>query len=123
MNLVHPLPLALEHAKDLRKRLTQAESVLWNIVRNRKFHGYKFRRQGPLGRFIVDFLCMKPPLIIELDGKIHDTQLEYDKERTESIFEDFGIPVLRLSNEEVLEHLPLALKKIEAALTQAREKK
>ncbi|MBP9773404.1 MAG: DUF559 domain-containing protein [Candidatus Peribacteraceae bacterium] len=92
-------------------------------MRNRNFHGYKFRRQAPMGRFIVDFLCMKPPLIIELDGKIHDTQVEYDAERTESIFHDFGIPVLRVMNEEVLENLPAALKKNSGSSCQSKRRK
>ncbi len=116
MHLKHPLPHAARHAQDLRKKSTRAEIVLWNIVRNRKFHGLKFRRQVPVGRFIVDFLCTNPPLIIELDGPIHTIKALSDAERTEEITHDENIPVLRLRNEEVLENLQQALQKIEIHL-------
>ncbi|MDD5055252.1 MAG: DUF559 domain-containing protein [Candidatus Peribacteraceae bacterium] len=116
MSFKHPLPHAVRHARDLRKRLTPAEVILWNVVRNRKFHGLKFRRQVPVGRFIVDFLCTNPALIIELDGPIHDCTAKEDAERTEAIVEDHNIPVLRLKNEEILEHLPQTLKKMEQLL-------
>lgn len=89
---------------------------MWNVVRSRRFHGLKFRRQVPVGRFIVDFLCTHPALIIELDGPIHDLTTKEDAERTEAITDDHNIPVLRLKNEEVLEHLPQALKKMEQLL-------
>lgn len=122
MSVVRQLPKVLEHARDLRKRLTDAEKVLWNILRDRKFLGYKFRRQAPVGRFIADFLCNNPPLIIEVDGPIHIGQAAQDAERTEGIFADYEIPVLRLTNEEVLENLPFSLKKIEESLIESREK-
>lgn len=116
MSFKHPLPHAVRHAQALRKKSTPAEVILWNVVRNRKFHGLKFRRQVPVGRFIVDFLCTHPALIIELDGPIHDFTAGEDAERTEAITDDYNIPVLRLKNEEVLEHLPQALKKMEQLL-------
>jgi len=116
MSFKHPLPHAVRHAQDLRKRSTPAEVILWNVARNRKFHGLKFRRQVPVGRFIVDFLCAHPALIIELDGPIHDFRMREDAERTEAIIGDHNIPVLRLKNEEILEHLPQALKRMEQLL-------
>jgi very-short-patch-repair endonuclease len=119
MSFKHPLPHAVRHAQDLRKRSTPAEVILWNVVRNRKFHGLKFRRQVPVGRFIVDFLCTHPALIIELDGPIHDFTINEDAERTEAITDDHNIPVLRVKNEEVLGHLPQVLKKMEQLLLSA----
>lgn len=116
MHFKHPLPHAVRHAQDLRKRPTPAEAVLWNAVRNRQLHGLKFRRQVPVGRFIVDFLCTHPRLIIELDGPIHDYKMVEDAERTEAMIEDHNIPVLRLKNEEILGDLPQALRKIEKML-------
>ncbi|PJA67322.1 hypothetical protein CO157_05210 [Candidatus Peregrinibacteria bacterium CG_4_9_14_3_um_filter_49_12] len=116
MDFHKPLPHAVKHAQELRKRATPAEKALWNLVRNRKFHGLKFRRQAPVGRCIVDFLCSKPWLIIELDGPIHDFSIPEDTDRTIAIREDYNIPVLRLRNEEVLHDIQKALQKIERAL-------
>ncbi len=116
MHFKNPLPHAVRHAQELRKRSTSAEIILWNAVRNRKFHDLKFRRQVPIGKFIVDFLCTEPPFIIELDGPIHEFRIQEDAERTEAIIEDYNIPILRLKNEEILENLPNALKKIEKLL-------
>ncbi len=116
MDFKHPLPHAASHARNLRKRSTPAEEVLWEALRNRKLLGLKFRRQTPVGRFIVDFLCKNPPLIIELDGPIHEFRIQEDAERTTAIIDDHHIPILRLKNEEILENLPNALLKIEQVL-------
>ena len=97
MSVVRQLPKVFEHARDLRKRLTDAEKVLWNILRDRKFLGYKFRRQAPVGEFIADFLCNNPPLIIEVDGPIHIGQTAQDAERTEGIFADYEIPCIAIN--------------------------
>lgn len=97
--------------------MTPAEKVLWGNIRNKQFHGLKFRRQAPVGRFVADFLCMNPPMIVELDGGIHMTQQQEDTERSEAIKLDYGIPVLRFSNEEVLNDIASVLKKIENHIT------
>lgn len=110
------LPHAVRHAQDLRKKSTSAEVILWDALRNRKFRGLKFRRQVPIGKFIVDFLCLNPPLIIELDGPIHDFRMQEDAERTEGIIEDYNFPILRMKNKEITENLPNALQKIEQQL-------
>ena len=112
----NPLPHAVRNAKDLRKRVTRAEKILWNAVRNRKFHNYKIRRQVPVGKFIADFLCTDPLLIIELDGLIHESRAWEDQQRTQAIMDDYGIPVVRLKNHEILDDLPKALRKIELCL-------
>lgn len=58
-------------ARELRKNMTDAERRLWDQVRYRQLHGCKFRRQAPIGNFIVDFVCFEKKLIIELDGGQH----------------------------------------------------
>lgn len=116
MSLKHPLPHAAKHSRDLRRNSTKAEQILWKALRNRAFHGFKFRRQAPIGRFIVDFLCVSPALIIELDGDIHAFQMKQDEERTEAIMQDWNIPILRLRNIEIFDDLAGALRKIESHL-------
>src|SRR6185312_16508821 len=87
-------------AKSLRKETTEAEKIFWKIVRNRAIKGYKFRRQHPIGHFIVDFYCHEAKLAIELDGDVHQVDFveEYDKAR-EAILIKMGIKVLRFNNE------------------------
>lgn len=96
-------------ARDLRKKQTPEELLLWQNLRNRKLQGIKFNRQFPIvyGRdfdgtshfFIADFYCHEKKLIIELDGKIHDFQKDYDKER-DFILNQLGLTVIRIKNEE-----------------------
>ena len=70
-------------ASVLRKPLTPAEQRLWQALRNRQLSGLKFRRQHAVGAYILDFYCPACKLVVELDGDIHDKQLEYDRTRTE----------------------------------------
>jgi very-short-patch-repair endonuclease len=71
-----------ERARHLRKVSTDAENHLWYHIRGRRFGSYKFKRQRPMGNYIVDFICLWKKLIIELDGGQHaETQL-YDEKRT-----------------------------------------
>jgi len=88
-------------AKELRKNSTDAERVLWQRLRAHRFAGYKFRRQQPLGRYIVDFVCFEKYLIIELDGGQHAEQAVYDAERSIWL-QSQGFRVLRFWNHEVL---------------------
>ena len=107
-------------ARDLRKNQTDSEKILWQNLRARKLNGLKFNRQFPIvyGRnfdgtshfFIADFYCHEKKLVIELDGKIHDFQKEYDKER-DSILNKLGLNVIRIKNEE-LENISKVLEKI-----------
>ena len=103
-----------ERARELRKASTQAEEILWEAVRNRRLGGFKFRRQAPMGAFIVDFYCAERKLVIEIDGGVHLTQREADAMRTE-IIQSFGYRVIRFSNEQVEAHLPCVLDTILAA--------
>jgi len=103
-----------QKAIELRNRMTNAEIILWEALRNRQFMGLKFRRQHPITRFIVDFYCHKYKLIIELDGSIHElTEVkENDKIREEEL-RDLGLRILRFTNDDVTLNLQGTLKKIE----------
>jgi very-short-patch-repair endonuclease len=72
-------------AQQLRREDTPAEAMLWSRLRNRQLNGLKFRRQHPIGRFIVDFCCAEQSLILEIDGSVHDQQADYDQARTDAL--------------------------------------
>ncbi len=98
----------LSRVRDLRKNQTPRENILWQILRGRKLDGWKFVRQYPIKFmdddqvrfFIADFYCHSAGLVIELDGKIHEHQKEYDEFRT-YLINQLGIIVLRIKNEEL----------------------
>jgi very-short-patch-repair endonuclease len=98
-------------ARELRHDLTQAETILWDALRNRRLNGMKFRRQHPLGPFIADFYCAEFRLIIELDGRIHNNSTDEDLARTVQM-SDYGYRVIRFRNEEVENALPRVLSDI-----------
>lgn len=89
-------------ARHLRREQTSAETLLWQNLRNRRCGGYKFRRQVPLDKFIVDFLCTSHKLIIEIDGPTHEGREAYDVERTQ-ILQSLGYHVLRIKNDDCYE--------------------
>ena len=102
-----------QKAEELRKRMTEAETVLWEALRNNNLSGLKFRRQHPIARFIVDFYCHKYKLVIELDGSIHNLRevAENDRNREEEL-KDFGLNILRFTNEQVINDLEYVLQTI-----------
>jgi very-short-patch-repair endonuclease len=106
---------AVFRARELRQELTPSESILWNELRGSKFHGAKFRRQHPIGKYILDFYCAQSKLAIEVDGSVHDSRKEED-DWLQKIIETHGIRFLRFSNEEVVNDLPWLLSKIKQAL-------
>ncbi len=108
--------LLKEKAKEARKKPTEAESIIWERLRNKQI-GYKIRRQHVIDRFIVDFVCLEKMTIIEIDGKIHDTQIEEDRERTE-ILNKLGFSVIRFSNDEVITSIDEVIKKISIYLNE-----
>ena len=71
-----------QRARELRQEMTPAEKILWDRLRSRRLNGLKFRRQQPLGPYIVDYYCPEFRLGIEIDGDIHDYQVQDDLERT-----------------------------------------
>lgn len=99
-----------EQALNFRKNPTQAEEVLWNVLRN-NIYGYHFRRQHVIDNFIVDFVCLSHLLVIEVDGEIHNQQAERDTER-QNILEQLGFRVLRFSSEDVINNSKSVLNKI-----------
>ncbi len=92
---------ATSRSRQLRKQSTDVERKLWRYLRNRNFNEFKFRRQQPLGSFIVDFVCFESSLIVELDGGQHSEQIKYDSERDKWL-ESQGFRVLRFWNNQVL---------------------
>lgn len=89
-------------ARKLRKNQTSQERIMWNLLRNQQFQGLKFRRQYPVGNYIVDFICKEIKLIIEIDGGQHNSEdgIEYDIKRTEYL-ETKGYKVIRFWNNEI----------------------
>ena len=100
-------------ARELRQNLTPAEAFLWSALRNRQLQGLRFRCQHPVGSFILDFYCPSCKLVVEVDGEIHDSQIEYDNSRTAKLAE-YGYKVLRFKNKEVINDLPKVLAQIES---------
>ncbi len=88
-------------ARNLRRDMTDAERMLWQHLRSRQLAGLRFRRQHPVGRYILDFVCLEAGLIIEVDGGQHGIQNSYDEART-AWLEERGYRVLRFWNNEVL---------------------
>jgi very-short-patch-repair endonuclease len=103
-----------QRAKDLRHNPTRAEALLWARLRNHQLNGLKFRRQHPLGQFIADFCCPACRLIVELDGPIHQRQIQHDQDRTQR-FEGFGFRVIRFTNDRVEHDIENVLKEIGVA--------
>ena len=96
----------IKRARELRKALTDAEALLWSHLRNRRFCNLKFRRQVPLGRYIVDFYCHELLLVIELDGGQHYDEAGLAKDRLRTAYlRRQGLEVLRFSNLDVLENM------------------
>jgi 5-methyltetrahydrofolate--homocysteine methyltransferase len=100
-------------ARDLRARETRAEELLWTALRGRRLAGMKFRRQHPLGPFVLDFCCVERRLAIELDGEVHGAQQDHDAER-EALLVAAGYRVLRFPNTAVRDQLPNVLAVIQA---------
>ena len=88
-------------ARRLRSDSTDAERVLWRLLRNRQVAGCKFRRQAPIGRYVVDFVCFQRRLIVEVDGGLHQLRAHSDAERTKWLRSQ-GFQVLRFWNNQVL---------------------
>jgi very-short-patch-repair endonuclease len=97
---------SLNLAKNFRQRQTDAENLLWNQLRDRKLNGVKFRRQHCIGKYIVDFACLKKKLIIEIDGGRHnDSAKKADDEQRTAWLEAEGYNVLRYWNNDVQENI------------------
>jgi very-short-patch-repair endonuclease len=91
-------------ARELRNNPTDAERVLWGQLRFWQLDGYKFRRQQPLGRYIVDFACLEKRIVIEVDGGQHAQEVEVDADRDRWL-QGEGFVVLRFWNDDVLRNI------------------
>jgi len=111
-------PAIFKLAKELRKNETEAEKILWARLNKNQIRGLQFRRQHPINMFIADFYCAKFKLVIEIDGSIHDIPeyQEHDQGRS-AIFEDFGITVIRFTNEQIMNEIDYTVKQIETIVT------
>jgi len=104
-------PTIRQRARELRQPQTPAEARLWQRLRARRLNGYYFRRQHPIGNFIVDFYCARARLVVEVDGDVHAMQKEYDAARTEWL-EERGYRVIRFTNDQVFHELDAVLESI-----------
>ncbi len=104
----------LSKVRNLRRNQTPQEVILWSRLRNRGFRNLKFRRQYPVGRYIVDFVCLEKKLIVELDGWQHGVEdgKRYDEERTNYLRSE-GYEVIRFWNNEINGNLDGVVLKIE----------
>ena len=114
----------IETARVLRRKNTRYESILWQKLRNKKLNGAKFHRQHAIKFiidsqkrfFVADFYCSEHKLVIEIGGKIHERQKDYDELRT-YIMNTIGLKVIRFKNEEVENNLEDVLSKITKELS------
>jgi len=105
-----------QRARELRGELTPAERRLWQHLRRGQLAQLGFRRQYPMGSFIVDFYCPAARVVVEVDGDVHARQAEYDAERTRWLERGRGCRVLRFTNDEVHTQLEAVLESILAAV-------
>ena len=108
-------PQTLEKARTLRQDHTDPEELLWHYLRNKQLDGYKFRRQQPIGPYVVDFACMSRKLVIELDDGQHAEQHNYDKKR-DNYLRGKGYRILRFWNDEVFQNCMDVLEAVYQAL-------
>lgn len=107
--------LDLRHRRFLRNNPTKAEYLLWFYLKNKNINGNKFRRQHRIDNFIVDFVCLKKKLVVEVDGGQHARQASYDAFRARRI-QAKGFKLLRFWNNEVLGHTEAVVENIKKAL-------
>jgi len=111
-------------ARNLRKNQTPAENLLWSKLRSRQLSGFKFRRQHPIGQYILDFYCREAHLAIEVDGGQHaeDQKWKLDNLRTAFLMTK-GIRVIRFWNDDVLRDLENVIAEIDTALAEIMNEK
>jgi very-short-patch-repair endonuclease len=109
----------VQFARRLRRNQTDAERVLWFRMRDRRLDGWRFKRQVPVDRFVVDFFCPDGKLIVEIDGGQHEQEKERDANRTNAL-EAMGYLVLRFWNNDVMRNTDGVLETILGTLNQQR---
>ena len=106
-------------ARKLRRSSTDVERKLWHRIRDKQVEGFRFRRQRPIEKYIVDFICLDARLIVELNGGQHAENVAHDKKRT-AFLESLGYRVLRFWNSEVIENIEGVLERLREALLLTR---
>ena len=99
-------------AKELRRRMTEEERILWQALRTNRLHRRHFRRQQVIDDFIADFYCHAAGLVVEVDGPVHERQADYDVER-DQVLSGRGLRIMRVTNEEIRRDLAAVLARIE----------
>jgi very-short-patch-repair endonuclease len=110
----------IEKARGFRRRATYPERLVWGLLRDRKTENAKFRRQFPLGPYVLDFYCEEVPLCVEIDGETHDARVVHDIRRT-AYLNSQGIEVLRVANADVIQDLEAVQRYIAAAVRRRRD--
>ncbi len=105
----------VDRTRELRKKQTPAEQILWEILRDRQFAGLKFRRQHQFGDYVLDFFCHEVKLVVELDGAVHEHRTEKDAKR-DAYLKSQGMQVLRISNKTLVKDTASVLAQITALL-------
>ena len=95
-------PRQRDRARRLRREATFPERLLWSHLRAGRLAGVKFRRQHPLGPYVLDFYCAQAALAVEIDGHSHGDRADYDRRRT-IYLQDRGVHVMRYTNDQVLQ--------------------
>jgi very-short-patch-repair endonuclease len=101
----------VRRARELRRAMTPAEVILWRALRGRRYAGFKFRRQRPIGRYLADFYCHDSKLIVELDGETHIGREEADQSRQRAL-EGWGYKVLRFWNPDIYDDFECVMEAI-----------
>jgi len=104
------------HSRELRQKMTLPEKILWQFLRCSCFAGLRFRRQHPIGHYIVDFCCPSKKLVVELDGEYHGKIKQKDENR-DDFLRNRGFRVLRFSNDQVFERVEWILQTMADELT------
>ncbi len=103
----------LNLAREMRRTQTSAEALLWELLRDRRLLGFKFRRQHQFGNYVVDFFCREANLVIECDGDVHDQNEAWHHDRQRDAFmAGHGLRILRISNNRILNETEEVLREI-----------
>lgn len=114
----HARQKSVQAARELRRSATPSEAILWQRLRGRRLGGLRFRRQSQIGPYIVDFCCASHRPIIEIDGSVHESQVEEDRQR-QSALEARGYRFLRFRAEDVESDPDAVIRHIEATLKES----
>ena len=118
--MTHPLDRSIVSAKAMRKALTPPEARLWQALRRRGLEGLKFRRQHPIGPFILDFYCVSAKLAVEVDGSVHTLGDNPARDDSRDLWlERHGVTVLRIEARHVRDKLEAVLTEIGRAAAEA----